>query len=93
MAVGQAVLCPGERIGENCPWHRGWNATAFKPSLLRLLLVKHTFGDKSIRLEISCLGKAKAVMCCEGSHVVEGVLRIGLSVVWHDGDRADADLA
>src|SRR5215469_6707721 len=39
------------------------------------------------------VGKAKTVMRSEGSHVVEGVLGIGRSVVWHDGDRPDADLA
>src|SRR6516164_1261843 len=39
------------------------------------------------------VGKAKTVMRCERSHIVEGVLGIALSVVWHDGDRPDADLA
>src|SRR6516165_7966586 len=29
----------------------------------------------------------------ERSHVVERVFGIGLSVVWHDGDRPDADFA
>src|SRR5215469_17222671 len=40
---------------------------------------------------IDNVGKAKAMMRCEGSHVVERVLRIGLSVVWHYGDCADTD--
>src|SRR5262245_41527015 len=37
--------------------------------------------------------EGELVTLCERLHVVEGVLGIGFGVVWHDGDRPDADLA
>src|SRR5262249_1452100 len=42
---------------------------------------------------IDNVGKREVVLRGESLHVVEGVLRIGVGVVWHDGDRADPDFA
>src|SRR5262249_52057905 len=42
---------------------------------------------------IDHIGECEPVLRCERFHVVEGVLAIGLGVVGHDGDRANANLA
>src|SRR5215472_18819085 len=40
---------------------------------------------------IDSVRKGEVMPCGERLHVVEGVFRIGLSVVWHYGDCADID--